>query len=249
MPDFNKYQPRFVSIMAEVLAITASVAGLILLGIQVTRSLVEFYTSYKHQDSEITGMTERLENLLSIFESLEIALSNRKFQVEEQSLMDNIESSIKKCDELVQELQEECQKCCKAMSGGIKAVFAVAGRRATYLFRQSTLHKLDEDIVDLHRNISFAINVLQLKDSVNIQNDIASMNVLLELVRARQISANIRDWLNAPDATVNHNSTFAKRQPGTGIWFVKSPLVKAWLTEENSFLRLNAFAGSGKSVL
>ena len=235
--------------MGEVLAITASVAGLISLGIQVTRSLVEFYTSYKHQDSEIIGMTERLENLLSIFESLEIALSNRKFQVEEQSLMDNIESSIKKCDELVQELQEECQKCCKAMSGGIKAVFAVAGRRATYPFRQSTLHKLDEDIVDLHRNLSFAINVLQLKDSDNIQNDIASMNVLLELVRARQISANIRDWLNAPDATVNHNSTFAKRQPGTGIWFVNSPLFKAWLTEENSFLWLNGFAGSGKSVL
>lgn len=235
--------------MGEVLAITGSVAGLISLGIQVTQSLVEFYTSYKHRDSEIAGMTERLENLLSIFESLEIALSNRKFQVEEQNLMDNIESSIKKCDELVQELKEECQKCRKAMSGGIKAVFAVAGRRATYPFRQSTLHKLDEDIVDLHRNLSLAINVLQLKDSKNIQNDIANMNVLLDLVRGLQISANIRDWLKAPDATVNHNSTFAKRQPGTGIWFVKSLLFKAWLTEENSFLWLNGFAGSGKSVL
>lgn len=113
--------------MGEVLAITGSVAGLISLGIQVTQSLVEFYTSYKHRDSEIAGMTERLENLLSIFESLGIALSNRKFQVEEQNLMDNIESSIKKCDELVQELKEECQKCRKAMSGGIKAVFATSG--------------------------------------------------------------------------------------------------------------------------
>ena len=235
--------------MGEVLAITSSVAGLISLGIQVTQSLVEFYTSYKHQNSELANMTERLENLLSIFQSLEKALSNRKFQVEEQSLMDNIESSIKKCDEFVQELQEECQKFRKATSGGIKAVFGVAGRRATYPFRQSTLHKLEEDIGDLHRNFSLAINVLQLKDNKKIQDDIADMKLLLDLVRARQVSANIRDWLNAPDATVNHNSVFAKRHPGTGIWFVKSSLFKAWLTEENSFLWLNGFAGSGKSVL
>ena len=139
-------------------------------------------------------MTERLENLLSIFP--EKALSNRKFQVEEQSLMDNIESFIKKCDKFVQELQEECQKFRKATSGGIKVVFGVAGRRATYPFRQSTLHKLDEDIGDLHRNLSLAINVLQLNDGNNFQDDIANTKLLLDLVRDRQVSANIRDWLN-----------------------------------------------------
>ncbi len=234
--------------MAEI-AIPASVAGLISLGIQVTQSLVEFYTLYKHQDLEIAGMTEKLENLLSIFQSLEKALSNRKFQVDEQSLIDNIESSIKKCDKLVQELQEECQKFFKATSGGIKAVFKVAGRRATYPFRQSTLHKLDKDIADLHRNLSLALNVLQLKDSKKIQDGITNMNLSLDIVRARQVSANLRDWLNAPDATVNHNSAFAKKHPGTGIWFVKSPLFTAWLTEKNSFIWLNGFAGTGKSVL
>ena len=234
--------------MAEI-AVPASVAGLISLGIKVTQSLVEFYTLYKHQDSEINGMTERLESLLSIFQSLEKALSNRKFQVDEQCLIHNIESSITKCDELVQELEEECQKFHKATSGGIKAVFGVAGRRATYPFRQSTLHKLDEDIGDLHRNLSLAINVLQLKDSKNFQDDIADMKLLLNLVRARQVSANIRDWLNAPDATVNHNAACAKRHPGTGVWFVKSSLFTTWLTEENSFLWLTGFAGTGKSVL
>lgn len=137
----------------------------------------------------------------------------------------------------------------KATSGGIIAVFGVAGRRATYPFRQSTLHKLDEDISDLHRNLSLAINVLQLKDSKNFQDDITDMKLLLNLVRTRQISENIRNWLNAPDATVNHNAAFAKRHPGTGVWFVKSSLFTAWLAEENSFLWVNGFAGSGKSVL
>ncbi len=235
--------------MGEVLAITASVAGLISLGIQVTQSLVEFYTSYKHQDSEIAGMSERLESLLSVLQTLDETLSNRKFQADEQSLKENFETSIKNCDEFIQELQEECQKFVKATSGGIKAGFRVAVHRATYPFRQSTLLKLDEDIGGLRSNLSLAIDVLQLKDSKRIQDDIADMKLLLDLVRTRQISANIRDWLKVPDATVNHNAAFAKRHPGTGIWFVKSPLFTAWLKEENSFLWLSGFAGSGKSVL
>ena len=235
--------------MGDPLSITASVAGLISLGIQVTESLVEFYTSYKHQDSEIAGMTERLESLLSILQTLDKSLSNRKFQDDEQGLIGDIETSIKNCDELIQELLQECHKFVKTTSGGIKAVFRVAGRRATYPFRQSTLQKLDEDIGELRGNLNIAINILQLKDSKKFKDDIADMKLLLDLVRTRQISANIRDWLKAPDATVDHNAASAKKHPGTGIWFVKSSIFIAWLTEENSFLWLNGFAGSGKSVL
>ncbi len=235
--------------MGDPLSIAASVAGLISLGIQATQSLVKFYTSYKHQNSEIAGMTERLESLSSILQALDKTLSNRKFQVDEQSLIGNIETSIKSCDDLIQELQEECQKFDKAMSGGIKAVFGAAGRRATYPFRQSTLQKLDENIDELRRNLSIAIDVLQLKDNKRIQSDITDMKLLLDLVRTRQISANICNWLKAPDATVNHNAAFAKKHPGTGGWFVNSPIFTTWLAEENSFLWLNGFAGCGKSVL
>ena len=235
--------------MSDPLAITGSVAGVISLGIQVIESLVEFYNSYKHQDYEIAGMTERLESLLSILQTLDKSLSSRKFQVDEQDLIGNIETSIKNCEELIQELQEECQKFVKATSGGIRAVFRVAGRRATYPFRQSTLQKLDEDIVELRGNLSIAIDVLQLNDNKRIADDIADMRLLLDLVKTRQISANIRDWFKAPDATLNHNAACAKKHPGTGIWFVNSSIFTAWLTEENSFLWLNGFAGSGKSVL
>ena len=235
--------------MTDPLSISASLVGLISLGIQVTQSLVKFYTSYKHQDSEIAGMAERLENLSSVLQNLDETLSSRKFQADEQGLIGNIETSIKNCDELIRELQEECQKFVKATSGGIKAVFRVAGRRATYPFRQSTLQKLDEDIGDLHGHLATAMDVLQLRDSKRTQDDIADMKLLMDLVRTRQISADIRDWLKAPDATVNHNAAFAKKHPGTGIWFVRSSLFTAWLTEENSFLWLSGFAGSGKSVL
>lgn len=237
------------SIMSDPLSIAGSVAGLVSLGIQVTQLLVDFYTSYRYQDSQLVGTIEKLDSLLIILKSLEKALSNRKFEVDERDLIKKIEISIENCDELIHELQGECRKFSKASSNGIKEVVKVAGRRAIYPFRQSTLQKLDEDISELRDNVSIALDVLQLKDIKTTQDDIADVKLLLNLVRSSQVSENIRNWLKAPDATVNHNAACAKRHFGTGAWFVQSSKFETWLTEGNSFLWLNGFAGSGKSVL
>ncbi len=235
--------------MGEPLSIAASVAGLMSLGIQVTETLVDFYSSYKHQDSDLVGTIEKLNNLLTILKSLENTLSNRNFQVDERSLIKSIETSIRNCDRLIHELQGECQKFSKATSNGIREIFKVAGRRAIYPFRQSTLQKLDKDINELRGNLSIALDVLQLKDNKVIQDEIARGKLVLDLVRTSQISINIHDWLKPPDVTVNHHAACAKKHFGTGEWFSQSSSFKAWLTEDNSFLWLHGFAGSGKSVL
>lgn len=227
--------------MTEPLSVAGSVAGLISLGIQVTQSLVNFYNAYKNRDSDLVHMIERLDSLLDIFQCLKKTLSDRHFQVDERSLIESIETSIKSCEEWIQELQDECQKFTKT-SQGVKAAVRVAGRRVTYPFRQSTLQKLDEDIGEIRANLSSALNVLQLKDTQRIQDDVTQMKVLL-------ISSDLRDWLKAPDATIDHNAACAKKHPGTGTWLVKSPQFSRWLTEENSIMWLNGFAGSGKSVL
>lgn len=235
--------------MTDPLSIAAGVAGLISLGIQVTQSLVDFYNAYKKRDSKLVDMTERLENLLNIFQCLEKTLLDRNFQPDEQGLIKNIEKSIQNCDELIGELQEECQKFNKASSNGIKATIRAAGRQVTYPFRQSTLQKLDEDINEILTHLSSVLNVLQLKDIKRTQDDITETKVLLTLVRTSQISSILRDWLNAPDATIDHNAACAKKHPGTGTWLVKSPQFSRWLIEENSIMWLNGFAGTGKSVL
>ena len=235
--------------MADPLSIAGSVVGVTSLGIQVMQSLVDFYKSYKTRDSELAGITGRLESLVETFQHLEIALSGRIFQADERSLVKNIETSITNCDELIQELQEECQKFSKTSSTGIKAAVKVAGCRATYPFRQSTLQKVDEDISELRANLSFALDVLQLNDTQRSQHDVTEMKALLELVKSNQISSNLRDWLSAPDASVDHNAACAKKHPGTGTWLVKSSQFLKWLTEENSIVWLRGFAGSGKSVL
>ena len=231
--------------MPDPVSIAGTAAGLISLGIQVTQSLVEFYASYKSQYSTIADTVERLECLLEIFQSLKTTLLDRKIQPEERSLIKSIYESIHHCDELIYELQEECQKFHKNSSNGIAAKVKIAGRRVTYPFRQSTLQKLDESIGEIRDNLSSALDTLQLKDNRRTQHGIAEAKALLELVRTHQISSDVRGWLKAPDATVNHNAACAKKYYGTGMWLVKSPVFSRWLTEQNSIIWLNGFAGSG----
>ena len=235
--------------MADPLSIAGSVAGVLSLGIQVTQSLVNFYHSYEGREATFVRMTERLDSLLITLQCLDKALSERRFRADERGIIESIETSIKSCEDLILELQNEIQKFEITSSKATKAAIMVAGRRVAYPFRQSTLQKLDEDIGEIRASISAALEVLQINDNRRFQDDMGEMRALMDIIRASQVYSGLRNWLNAPDAFIDHNSACGKRHPGTGIWLVRGDQFSKWLTENNSIMWLNGFAGSGKSVL
>ncbi|KAI3226148.1 hypothetical protein DTO012A9_9154 [Penicillium roqueforti] len=235
--------------MADPLAIASGVAGLLSLGIQVTQSLVSFYTTYKGQDTDLAKVTQNLDNLLGIFRALDIAVEERRSKADTQDLLREVKKAVHKCEEIITELQSECEKFHKDSAADLKYRVKVAGRRAAYPFRKSTLQKLEEDVSDIRENLSFALDVLQLKSLSEIQDGISEVKSLVERTNASQVSLTIRCWLMAPDASLNHNATCAKCHPSTGLWFVNGHYFRTWLEECNSFLWLNGFAGCGKSVL
>lgn len=234
--------------MAE-LAIASGIAGLLSLGIQVTQSLVNFYTAYKDQDTDLAKTTQNLDNLLSIFRTIDIAVEERRSQADTRDLLQEVEKTVQKCEEIITELQNECEKFQKDSGAGFKDRVKVARRRAAYPFRKSTLQKLEEDVSDIRENLSFALDVLQLKSQIKTQDGILEVKSLIERTNASQVSLTIRCWLIAPDASLNHNAACAKCHPSTGLWFVNGYQFRTWLEERSSFLWLNGFAGCGKSVL
>jgi hypothetical protein len=235
--------------MADGLSIGAGAAGLISFGLQATNALVQFYTSYKDRGANVARTTGRLESIAATFRALDTNIQQRKFRQDEKSLISQIEGSVLQCEEAIQDLQDECKKLTETSSGSVKSAVKVAGRRIAYPFRESTLKKLDEYVGELRGNLSLALNVLQLQDNQTTQDDIAQVKSLMEFMRATQISSSLRDWLQAPDVSVNHYAACAKRHPSTGNWLVEGPAFRTWLSQENSFLWLNGFAGCGKSVL
>lgn len=67
---------------------------------------------------------------------------------------------VQKCEEIINELQNECEKFQKVSTAGLKDRVKVARRRVAYLFRKSTLQKLEEDVSDIRENLLFALDVL-----------------------------------------------------------------------------------------
>ncbi|KAJ5605672.1 hypothetical protein N7510_008453 [Penicillium lagena] len=234
--------------MAE-LSIAASVAGLLSLGIQVTESLVKFYTTYKEQDTDVARTTESLDNLLGIFRSLDIVLQNRQFSIDEKDLVQEINQAIQKCDGIIEQLQSECDRFQQVSEANFKGRIQTAKNRVAYPFRKGTLQNLEEDIREIRDNLSIALNVLQLNGHKTTQNEISELKSLLERMNANHISSTIRCWLIAPDTAINHNAACAKRHTGTGLWFINGNHYANWLSQRNSFLWINGFAGCGKSIL
>lgn len=233
--------------MGDPLSIASGVAGLLSLGIQVTKSLVDFYSAYKDQTPALAKTVLSLKSLLSILQSLDDALQNGQLRTD--ALLQEIDKVAVDCRGVIEELRDECQKFQKDTTLSLKGLIQVAGRRATYPFRTSTLQKLEEIIGEIRGRLSLALNVLQLRNQTGLEDGISELKILVERTNTIHISATIRDWLKAPDATIDHNAACEKRHTSTGLWLVNGQEFQKWLVEPNSFLWINGFAGCGKSVL
>ncbi|KAL2818111.1 hypothetical protein BJX63DRAFT_440349 [Aspergillus granulosus] len=235
--------------MTDPLSIATGIAGFLSLGIQVTQSLVRFYSVYKHQDTDLAKIAQNVENLHSTFRTLEVAVQQRQSQADAKELLQEVDKARQRCQEVIKELQIESQKFPAAPIPGLKDRVKAAGRRAAYPFRRSTIQKIEEDIGEIRENLSFALKILQFKGHNRIEDEISEVKSLLERIDTNQISLAIRAWLKAPDASVNHNAIYAKHHPNTGLWLINGNQFANWLVERSSFLWVNGFAGCGKSVL
>jgi hypothetical protein len=174
--------------MADALSIASGIAGLLSLGIQVTQSLVNFYTTYRSQRTDLANITHNLNNLHGILQSLKAAVEDDQFQCAAQDLLEKVEKATGKCEEIIKELRIECQKFHDDSAASFKGRIQVAGRRAAYPFRKSTLQKLEEDISEIRENISFALDILQLKSYSHIQDNISEVKAVVERIDASQVS-------------------------------------------------------------
>lgn len=221
------------------------------LAITVTQELYKYYNTCKDQTSEVTRATQKLGLLLEWLQRAQSTVDRRQWRNDDDpQLISDIESRIDDCRELVWELQEELDKFKpniqrQGKTAGIRA----AGRSATYPFRKSTLEKLGENVDEFVHLLEQTLDLLARRDISEIRDDVDHVTVLLNQVSADNISTKIREWLRAPDATINFNENVKNKNGETGSWFVSSLNFTTWLDKPSSFLWLVGFAGCGKSAL
>lgn len=165
------------------LSVAASVAGIVSLGIQVTSSLVDFYSAYKNQKFDIADTIKKLERLLGVLEILRDQTANRTFLADEQDLRKNMEDSIQVCEGYIRDLQSETEKFRGESTPGIRAVARTAAYKVAYPLRRSTLQKLDENIDEIVSHLSLALQLLGQKDIYKVKSNSENTKALLDLVR------------------------------------------------------------------
>ena len=243
--------------MADPLSAIGTAVGVVSLGIQVTQELLKFYRACRDRESELAGITQRLESLLQIFDFLHDTLKSPSFKAKGPRIVESVEISITNCRDLVQKLHSECDRFRKAENTPFKfKSFRFRSRQAMYPFQQRTILQLDDNINKIRDTISFALNVFQSKDIedthqnvVAVKNTLHSMGSTLHSIRMNQAPSYLRDWLKAPDATIDHNTARAKAFPSTGRWLTESSGFSRWLEDPNSLIWVKGFPGSGKSIL
>lgn len=235
--------------MGDPLSVAASVAGLLSLGLKSTESLYDYYTAWRDQRQDLAKTADQLGGLFESLQILDQIVHTRKWQPTEQSIVRSIEDSITRSEDTIHVLQAEVDKFKNESTDNWKKKALVVGRRAAYPFKRSTLEDLGDDVNDFRDNLSIALQALELQEHQNTQGDIAKVNTIVQGIQTRSVSADLRQWLRPPDATVNFNAAVAKRHPSTGLWLIQGSAFTTWLQQDNSFLWLYGFAGCGKSVL
>lgn len=235
--------------MGDPLSIAAGTAGLISLGIQVSKGLYDFYTACKSKDATVEKTIRRLDGLLKTLQQVNEGLQNRKLKADNVDQRHAIEECIEGCRTCIEGLQSELEKFRNAPDKGFQAAVKRAGRKLAYPFRNSTLEKLFEDANELGNDLAVALEILQLKRVDDLQHDMMDVKTVVTLIRTTQISNEIRNWLKAPDPIDAHREACKRRHSSTGLWLINDPAFQKWMKGDNSFLWVNARPGCGKTVL
>lgn len=235
--------------MTDLLNAPRSAIDIISLGITIAHGLMDYYAAFRNQDTDIAKTTRKLSDLLALFKELHLQIEQHRKKKDKRTILATIESPMKDCEDIIEELKGELAKFRREPTHDVLARLRTTSQRLAYPFRRSTLQKFDEDITEILRRLSVGMNIVLYRDAARLQNGMDEVKALLRSMQAAQVSSDIKNWLEAPDAMINFNEAAAKRHHNTGLWFVQSQIFETWKQSRCSFLWLVGFAGCGKSIL
>ncbi|KAF6806499.1 vegetative incompatibility protein HET-E-1 [Colletotrichum sojae] len=237
--------------MGDPLSVAGSAVSIVSLGIQVTQSVYDYYVSFKSQPSNTSQLLQKLKDLQALLgQLLSHLLNDRKARPGDDDVLQSIQSNLDQLNAGIHKLKLEAERFhLETPAEGIQAAIKNNTRRLAYPFKLATLQSLENEIEDLKNQVSLSLSLLQQKTDDRLEDDVENVKALLETVRTSQISSEVRDWIDAPDASIDFQEACRKKHPGTGLWFINGPAFRGWLEQPSSFLWLRGFAGSGKSVL
>lgn len=147
--------------MAE-LGVAASVVGIISFGIQIAQGLLQYYGSWRDQDSDVADMCASLDSL-----SRTLMVLSETFQRHDppsMSMQKRVVESVDCVNIAMKKLDDELKKVQNTESPkpGGRAAMRRHVRRALYPFKEETLRKIQNAVSEARSDLNLTLQVLHM---------------------------------------------------------------------------------------
>ena len=147
--------------MADPFSITGTTVGIISLGIQVCRGLVQYYSRFRTYHEDIDVVIQRLEGIRGILVALDL--------IKEKVGLDNDEPSAQ-LRLALQAYRNSVQKLeCMVRKGGeikvpktLEDRLRLAGKRILWPFKRGTLSDMQKTLDRLQKDLHLAFQILHM---------------------------------------------------------------------------------------
>ncbi|GAB1195919.1 hypothetical protein APSETT444_005184 [Aspergillus pseudonomiae] len=175
--------------MADPLSVTASVAGIVSLGLTVCQGLFSYYGPYKSRYEDVKHTVEIVETLNGTLLGLNGLLAKASvFQHPSVAQQATCAADLmKRCQEHIHKLEAMLAKFRKTSSNGKLTRFKNQVNRMLYPFQKETMMSVKESLTSLQRNLGSALQNLQLSLKVVGQNQ---MDVVLSYTESTASDTN-----------------------------------------------------------
>lgn len=147
--------------MAE-LGVAGSVVGIISFSIQIAQGFLQYYGSWRDQDSDVADMCASFDSL-----SRTLAVMSETFQRHDPPSMPMQKLAVESVDCVnvaMKKLEDELKKVQNTESPkpGVRAAMRRHVRRALYPFKEETLQKIRNAISEARSNFNLTLQVLHM---------------------------------------------------------------------------------------
>jgi len=241
----------------------ATAIGIISFGLTVCKGLYTYYHAYTGFDSNISSAHESIAQVARTLILLKDSCNDPNLDHERK---DRVATCVCSCEDTLKSLNTKLQQLRIADPEGFREKAKARFKRYAYPFKEQSLKELRDNAVEAQRQLSFAIQILDLAEKLKSQRVLDYLETwsngvtvtidqisddtqrLLIIARSDEIDK-IKAWLSPPDPWTNHHAARSLHQTGTGKWVLDNDVYKAWLGGSTRHLWLCGKAGCGKTIL
>ena len=244
--------------MADLLSISASIAGLINLADVVFGRVYKYVKDVKSASKDMATLSSEIGALYGILSSLRLVSDQLESDVSESTTRPH---HIHSCQETLEKVESILERD-NASSPQDQRLQTIK-RKLRWPFTSSEVKELVVEIERHKATLGLALNVdgmsallRALSDQTEIRKSLKGMQTEMRLKREAETRVTINEYrqkmlasFGTIDPRRNHDMSRKLRYRNTGLWLTESPEFKSWLISTNARLWLYGIPGAGKTVL